>query len=634
MVSKPGKILSKVNSPSDIKKLGKRELLQLADELRDYILDIVSYHTGHLGASLGVVELTIALHYVFNTPKDRLVWDVGHQAYGHKILTGRRDAFHTNRKLDGISGFPKMAESEYDAFGVGHSSTSISAIIGMAVASRLKGEKNINHIAVIGDGALTAGMSFEALNHGGFEKPNILIVLNDNGIAIDQNVGALKEYFTKITASPLYNRIKDKLWRFLGGKRRSENISIRFVRKVGTAIKSSFLKKSNLFESLGFRYFGPVDGHDLPTLIKLLDDLKSIKGPKILHCITVKGKGYEHAEKEQTKFHAPGKFNKKTGEIIENCDKKLPPKYQVVFGRTIIELAEMNEKVIGVTPAMPTGCSLNLMMHKMPKRAFDVGIAEQHSVTFSAGMATKGYIPFCNIYSSFMQRSYDQVIHDVALQKLNVVFCLDRSGLVGEDGPTHHGAYDLSFFRCIPNMTISSPLNESELRNLMYTSQLENKGSFVIRYPKGRGVMPEWKTPFKEIEIGKGQKIKDGNEIAVLSLGHPGNFVIEAASELSNKHGIEIAHYDMRFLKPIDEEILHEVFAKFKKVITIEDGTIIGGLASAIQDFMVQNRYSAKIIKLGIPDEFIEQGTIDELHHVCGYDKEAIVKNVLENSTP
>lgn len=632
MVSQPGKILSKINTPDDIKKLGKKELLQLADELRDYILDIVSYHTGHLGASLGVIELTIALHYVFNTPKDKLVWDVGHQAYGHKILTGRRDVFYTNRKLDGISGFPKMAESEYDAFGVGHSSTSISAVIGMAMASRLKGEKGVNHIAVIGDGALTAGMSFEALNHGGFEKPNILIILNDNGIAIDQNVGALKEYFTKITASRLYNRIKDKLWRFLGGKKRSENISIRFVRKIGTAIKSSFLKKSNLFESLGFRYFGPVDGHDLPTLIKLLDDLKSIKGPKILHCITTKGKGYKHAEKEQTKFHAPGKFNKQTGEIIEGCDKKLPPKYQVVFGRTIIELAEMNDKVIGVTPAMPTGCSLNLMMHKMPKRAFDVGIAEQHSVTFSAGMATKGYIPFCNIYSSFMQRSYDQVIHDVALQKLNVVFCLDRSGLVGEDGATHHGAYDLAFFRCIPNITISSPLNESELRNLMYTAQLGNNGTFVIRYPKGRGVKVEWKTPFKEIEIGKGQKIKDGDEIAVLSLGHPGNFVIEAAKELSSQHGIEIAHYDMRFLKPIDEKILHEVFTKFKKVITIEDGTIIGGLASAVQDFIVQNNYSAKIFKLGIPDEFIEQGTLDELHHVCGYDKEAIVKKVLENT--
>ena len=628
MVVIPGKLLSSVNYPSDLKQLNVEQLPKLSEELRQFIIDVISHNPGHLSASLGTVEMAVAIHYVFNTPDDKLIWDVGHQAYPHKILTGRKEIFQTLRTYKGISGFPKMSESEYDAFGVGHSSTSISAALGMAVASSLKNEKNRQHIAVIGDGSMTAGMAFEALNHAGVAKSNILVILNDNGIAIDKNVGALSEYLTRITTSYSYNRLKDKIWKLLGGGSPYGKNSRAFVRQLGRAVKTTLVTQSNFFESLNFRYFGPIDGHDVEHLVKVLSHLKNIPGPKLLHVITKKGKGLEKAEQDPTKYHAPGNFNSKTGEIIEStCKDKLAPKYQTVFGRTIIELAEKNDKIIGITPAMPTGCSLNLMMEKMPNRAFDVGIAEQHAVTFSAGLAVQGMTPFCNIYSSFMQRAFDQVIHDVALQKLHVVFCLDRGGLVGEDGATHHGAYDLAYFRSIPNITIASPLNEIELRNMMYTAQLEGMGTFVIRYPRGRGVNPDWKVPFQQLKIGKGQTLKDGKDIAIITIGHVGNTAIEVCNQLA-ADGIEAAHYDMRFLKPIDKDLLHTVFAKHKRVITIEDGTILGGLGSAVMEFAADNNYHAKIKRLGIPDRFVEQGTLDELKAECGFDKTGIIKAI------
>ena len=628
MIPKAGPLLQNITYPSDLRKLKEDDLPQLCQELRQYIIDIVSSHPGHLGSSLGVVELTVALHYVFNTPYDKLIWDVGHQAYGHKILTGRKDEFITNRTYKGISGFPKMSESEYDAFGVGHSSTSISAALGMAVASKLSGEKDRQHIAVIGDGSMTAGMAFEALNHSGVAKSNILVILNDNGIAIDQSVGALKEYLTDITTSQTYNKIKDDVWNILGTISKIGPYARGLVQKIENAVKTTLFRESNYFESLNFRYFGPVDGHDVERLVKILGDLKNIPGPKLLHCITVKGKGIPQAEKEQTKYHAPGIFDKKTGDIIEvHSDIKKPPKYQTVFGETIIELAEMNDKIIGVTPAMATGCSLNLMQEKMPERVFDVGIAEQHAVTFSAGMAVMGYIPFCNIYSSFMQRAYDQVIHDVALQNLHVIFCLDRSGLVGEDGATHHGAFDLAYTRSIPNLIIASPMNEEELRNMMFTAQLEKKAPYVIRYPRGSGVMIDWKTSFKALPIGKGRIIKEGFGIALISIGHIGNNVVEA-TKILEKENINVAHYDVRFLKPIDEELLHQIFRKFNTIVTVEDGTIQGGLGSAVLEFMADNNYTAKIIRLGIPDRFIEQGAIKELQTECGYNVEGIVKTI------
>ncbi len=628
MVVIPGKLLSSVNYPSDLKQLNVEQLPKLSEELRQFIIDVISHNPGHLSASLGTVEMAVAIHYVFNTPDDKLIWDVGHQAYPHKILTGRKEIFQTLRTYKGISGFPKMSESEYDAFGVGHSSTSISAALGMAVASSLKNEKNRQHIAVIGDGSMTAGMAFEALNHAGVAKSNILVILNDNGIAIDKNVGALSEYLTRITTSYSYNRLKDKIWKLLGGGSPYGKNSRAFVRQLGRAVKTTLVTQSNFFESLNFRYFGPIDGHDVEHLVKVLSHLKNIPGPKLLHVITKKGKGLEKAEQDPTKYHAPGNFNSKTGEIIEStCKDKLAPKYQTVFGRTIIELAEKNDKIIGITPAMPTGCSLNLMMEKMPNRAFDVGIAEQHAVTFSAGLAVQGMTPFCNIYSSFMQRAFDQVIHDVALQKLHVVFCLDRGGLVGEDGATHHGAYDLAYFRSIPNIIIASPLNEIELRNMMYTAQLEGMGTFVIRYPRGRGVNPDWKVPFQQLKIGKGQTLKDGKDIAIITIGHVGNTAIEVCNQLA-ADGIEAAHYDMRFLKPIDKDLLHTVFAKHKRVITIEDGTILGGLGSAVMEFAADNNYHAKIKRLGIPDRFVEQGTLDELKAECGFDKTGIIKAI------
>jgi 1-deoxy-D-xylulose-5-phosphate synthase len=559
-----------------------------------------------------------------------LVWDVGHQAYGHKILTGRRERFHTNRLKGGMSGFPKRSESEFDTFGVGHSSTSISAALGMAVASKHKGEKDRQHIAVIGDGAMTAGLAFEGLNHAGFEKDaNLLVVLNDNCMSIDPNVGALKEYLTDITTSHTYNKVKDEVWKLLGKISKFGPDAQSVASKISTALKSSLLKQSNLFESLNFRYFGPVDGHDVIGLAKVLEDLKYIPGPKILHCVTRKGAGYKYSEEgNPTKWHAPGVFNKETGEIVKIVPKSpQPPKYQDVFGHTIVELAEKNEKIVGVTPAMPSGCSLNIMMEAMPKRAFDVGIAEQHAVTFSAGMATQGLVPFCNIYSSFMQRAYDQVLHDVAIQNLNVVFCLDRGGLVGADGATHHGAYDLAYMRHIPNMVVSAPMNEAELRDLMYTAQQENMGPFSIRYPRGNGVMTEWKTVMKPIKVGTGRKLTIGEDIAILTIGHPGNFAQKAIDKLKET-GASVAHYDMRFVKPIDEVMLHEVFSKFKKVITVEDGCLMGGFGSAVIEFMVDQGYSAEVVRLGIADEYVHHGTQEELWAQCGYDTDGIVKMV------
>jgi 1-deoxy-D-xylulose-5-phosphate synthase len=622
-------LLININSPADLKKLSEDQLPQVCTELRDFIIDAVSNNPGHLGANLGVVELTVALHYVFNTPDDKLIWDVGHQAYGHKILTGRRENFHLNRKYKGISGFPKMDESEYDAFGVGHSSTSISAALGMAIAAKMQNNPERNHIAVIGDGAMTGGMALEALNNAGVDNPNLLVILNDNGIAIDKNVGAIKDYLAGIVTSKAYNKLKDKVWQLLGGGTKYGQNTRAIVKQVGNAVKGSILKRSNLFEAFNFRYFGPVDGNDVIRLTKLLSDMKNIPGPKLLHIITTKGKGLPQAEKEPTVFHAPpGAFDRKTGELVKEkpCNGVKPPKYQVVFGRTIIELAERNEKIIGITPAMPSGSSLDMMMHKMPDRAFDVGIAEQHAVTFAAGMATQGYVPFCNIYSTFLQRAYDQVIHDVALQNLNVVFCLDRAGLVGEDGATHHGAFDLAYLRSIPNITICAPMNEEELRNMMFTAQLENKGAFAIRYPRGRGVMKKWKTPLTEMPVGKGQMVCEGRDLAVISIGHIGNEALKAIRILE-KDGISAALLNARFLKPIDEEALHNIFKKFPKIITIEDGTINGGLGSAVLEFMADNGYSAKVIRLGIPDRFIGQGSQEDLFRECGYDVQGIVKS-------
>lgn len=629
MEIKPGPFLKNIQYPSDLKKVSEQDLVKVCDDLRNYIIDTVSVHGGHFSASLGVVELTVALHYVLNTPYDQLVWDVGHQAYGHKMLTGRRDLFHTNRVYKGISGFPKRSESEYDAFGVGHSSTSISAALGMAVASRLKGENNRQHVAVIGDGAMTAGLAFEGLNHAGVENSNLLVVLNDNCMSIDPNVGALKEYLTDITTSPTYNRFKDDVWKALERLNKVGHVSQEIISKIQGTLKSGLLRQSNLFESLKFRYFGPVDGHDVTHLVKLLKDLKNIPGPKLLHCVTVKGKGFSPAEKEQTKWHAPGLFDKVTGEIVKKVnDKPQPPKYQDVFGHTLVELADKNKKIVGITPAMPSGSSMNIMMKVMPDRAFDVGIAEQHAVTFSAGLAAQGMVPFCNIYSSFMQRAYDQVVHDVAIQNIKVILCMDRAGLAGADGPTHHGALDIPFMRCVPNMIVSAPMNEEELRNLMYTAQLDKiTNPFSIRYPRGNGVMTEWKTPFKEIEIGKGRKVKAGDDVAILSIGHIGNLALEAATKL-DLEGISAALYDLRFVKPLDEALLHEVFTRFSKVVTIEDGTVVGGMGSAVLEFMAAHGYKAEVKILGMPDAVVEHGEQPELYTECGYDVPSIIKTV------
>lgn len=626
-----GPLLSQVNSPEDLKKLQPEQLYQFCTELRDYLIDHGSIFGGHFGASLGVVEITAALHYVFDTPYDQLVWDVGHQAYGHKLITGRREEFHTNRLYKGISGFPKRTESEYDTFGVGHSSTSVSAALGMAVASRYKNEEQKrNVIAVIGDGAMTGGMAFEGLNHAGWENADMLVVLNDNCMSIDPNVGALKEYLTDITTSKTYNKIRDEVWKLLGKVSNFGPNAQKIASKIEDLFTAQATKPGMLFESLKFRYFGPIDGHDVNHLVRIMDDLKKIPGPKILHCVTVKGKGLDYAEKDQTKWHAQSApFDRITGmSMAPKVKKPQPPKYQDVFGHTIVELAKLNDKVMGVTPAMPSGCSLNLMLAEMPDRAFDVGIAEQHAVTFSAGLATQGLRPFCNIYSTFMQRAYDQVLHDVAIQKLPVIFCLDRGGLVGADGPTHHGAYDMAYFRCIPNMVIAAPMNEQELRNMMYTAQLdETTVPFSIRYPRGNGVMLEWRTPFERMEIGTGRLVNEGEDIAVLSIGHHGNIVQEAIGDL-NAAGIHPAHYDMRFVKPIDEKMLHEVFSKFDRVVTVEDGCIQGGFGSAVLEFMADHGYSAQVKRLGIPDRFIEHGTQKELYDECGYGRKGIAETV------
>jgi 1-deoxy-D-xylulose-5-phosphate synthase len=631
MLITPGKLLAGINSPDDLKKLDQAQLVQLCDELRHYIIDNVSVYGGHFGASLGVVELTVALHYVYNTPYDQLVWDVGHQAYGHKIVTGRRDNFYTNRVYKGLSGFPKRKESIYDTFGVGHSSTSVSAALGMAVASKYLGLDDKQHVAIIGDGALTGGMAFEGLNHAGVSDTNLLIILNDNCMSIDPNVGALKDYLTDITTSKTYNKLKDDVWNLLGKLSSIGKSAQDIVSKVETGIKSTLLSQSNLFESLNLRYFGPVDGHDVDHMVSVLNDLKQIKGPKILHCITTKGKGYGPAEKgNATTWHAPGTFDKISGEIHKKVyDKPQPPKYQDVFGHTLVELARNNDKIMGITPAMPSGSSMNIMMKEMPERAFDVGIAEQHAVTFSAGLATQGLVPFCNIYSSFMQRAYDQVVHDVCIQNLPVNFCLDRAGFAGADGPTHHGAYDVAYFRCLPNMIVASPMNEEELRNLMFTAQLpRTEQAFSIRYPRGQGVMPQWKTAFKEIEIGTGRKIREGNELAVLSFGHIGNYVVEVCEKLS-KQDLQIAHYDLRFAKPLDKNLLHEVFSSFKKVLTVEDGCVEGGIGSAVLEFMADNNYQCEVKRLGIPDRIVEHGEQLELHKECGFDPEGIERSVL-----
>lgn len=628
---KPGSFLDQIDIPQDLRaKFSLEDLPQVSAEVRQYIIDVISeIGNSHFGASLGVVELTVALHFVFDTPKDKIVWDVGHQAYGHKILTGRRKIFHTNRSKGGISGFPKRSESEYDTFGVGHSSTSVSAALGMAIANKYNGDSKTQHIAVIGDGAMTAGMAFEGINHAGFEKDaNLLVILNDNGMSIEPSVGALREYSKNFKPSQPLGNVKDELWKLLGKVSKFGPDAQSIVAKVSKALKGG---QSNLFESLNFQYFGPIDGHDVERLASVLSELKDIPGPKILHCITRKGAGYKFSEEgNPAQWHAPGIFNKLTGEIVKIAPAaSIPPKYQDVFGHTIVELAEKNEKIMGITPAMPSGCSLNIMMKAMPNRAFDVGIAEQHAVTFSAGLATQGLLPFCNIYSSFMQRAYDQVLHDVALQNLDVVFCLDRAGLVGADGATHHGAYDLAYMRCIPNMIVASPMNEEELRNLMFTAQLPNKGPFTIRYPRGRGVLSEWKTPMKEITVGKGRRLTNGDDIAILSIGHPGNFVQEAVDELS-KIGVSVAHYDMRFVKPLDEIMLHEVFTKFKYIVSVEDGCVMGGFGSAVIEFMADQKYQADLTRLGIPDKYIHHGTQKELWSDCGFDAKGIVNTVIK----
>ncbi len=631
MVKVKEKLLEQINSPADLKKLQPEDLPIVCEELRDFIIDIVSTNPGHFGASLGVVELTVALHYVYNTPYDLLVWDVGHQAYGHKILTGRRELFHTNRKFKGISGFPKREESEYDAFGVGHSSTSISAALGMALASNMKNEPERKVVAVIGDGAMTGGMAFEALNNVGASKANLMVILNDNNMAIDPNSGVIGQYLLNISKSHTYNKVKKEVWEGLGKLDGFGKSTRKFIQKNQHALKNMLLKENNLFEAFDFRYFGPIDGHDVQYLTEVLLDLQDIPGPKLLHIVTKKGKGFLHAEINQTKFHAPGLFDKVTGEIFGcKCKSDEAPKFQNVFGETLLELAQMNEKIIGITPAMPTGCSMDLMIEKMPDRAFDVGIAEQHAVTFSAGLASQGMIPFCNIYSTFMQRAYDQVIHDVAIQDLPVIFCLDRGGLVGEDGPTHHGVFDLVFMRTIPNMIVSAPMDEVELRNMMYTAQLQETNHPVsIRYPRGCGIIPDWRRAFEKVITGKGRQLTQGDELAVLTIGKSGIFAQDAVKQLAEEN-LFVSHYDMRFVKPLDEELLETIFLKYRKIITVEDGAVKGGFGSAVLEFMAEKGFSAQVKLLGIPDRFIEHGSLEELYEVCGINTEGIIREVRE----
>ena len=628
MLENKGSLLNLVNDPSELRKLKVEQLPEVCNELRDYIIDALSTNPGHFGASLGVVELTVALHYIFKTPYDLLVWDVGHQASGHKILTGRKDVFHTNRKYKGISGFPKPSESIYDSFGVGHSSTSISAALGMAVASKLKNEKDRKIVAIIGDGAMTGGMAFEGLNNAAVNKSDLLVILNDNNMSIDPNVGGMSNYLLNISKSQTYNRLKRDVWDGLGKLNGFGPKARRLVQKTENAVKAMLLKQSNLFEGLGFRYFGPVDGHDVVYLTEVLESLKNIPGPKLLHVITKKGKGFKQAELHQTEYHSPGKFDKVTGKLLDcECAVNKPPKFQNVFGHTIIELAEMNDRIVAITPAMPTGCSLNLMMEKMPQRVFDVGIAEQHAVTFSAGLAIQGMLPFCNIYSSFMQRAYDQVIHDVAIQNLQVVFCLDRGGLVGSDGATHHGVFDLAYMRSIPNMIVSAPMDELELRNMMFTAQNENHGPFSIRYPRGCGCVVDWQQPMVAIPIGQGRQLSEGSGVAILTIGATGIQTSRALNMLQ-KDGINAAHFDMRFVKPLDEKILHHVFQNFKHVITVEEGILQGGFGSAILEFMSDHHYFIHLKRIGIADKFIDGGSPEELYRECGLDQQGIYQTV------
>jgi 1-deoxy-D-xylulose-5-phosphate synthase len=620
-------LLSKIDSPADLRQLKNSDLEKVCSELRQMIIDVLSRNPGHLGASLGTVELTVALHYVFNTPIDRIVWDVGHQAYGHKILTGRRDRFSTLRQLGGISGFPNPSESEYDAFIAGHASNSISAALGIATAFSLNKEDDRHVVAVIGDGAMTGGLAFEGLNNASITPNNLLIILNDNDMAIDNNVGGLSKYLVDINMSPTYNKLRYNVYKFLRkmkliGEDRRENI-LRF----NNSLKALISQQHNLFEGFSIRYFGPVDGHDVLSLVQRLNDIKDMKGPKLLHIKTQKGKGYEPAEKSATEWHAPGRFDKESGKRIFSLDLNQPQLYQDVFGHTLVELAEKDERVVGITPAMPTGSSMCFMMKRFPKRAFDVGIAEGHAVTFSAGLAKEGMIPFCNIYSSFMQRAYDEVIHDTALQKLHVIFCLDRAGLVGEDGATHHGVFDLAYMRPIPNLTIASPINEIDLRNLMFTAWQDNAGTFVIRYPRGKGELHDWQKPLETLPVGKGRKLKKGDDIALLSIGAIGN-IAKKAIEMVEKEAGSVAHYDMIYLKPIDEELLHEVGKRFKKIITLENGVRTGGLGSAVSEFMSEHGYNPFIQRIGVPDKFIEHGKIEELNKICGMDAESIAEKI------
>lgn len=627
MAQKTQQLLQSINNPDDLKKLDINQLPELCQELRTFIIDELSQNPGHLGASLGVVELSVALHYVFNTPYDRIIWDVGHQAYAHKILTGRRDRFHTNRQLGGISGFPSPKESEYDSFGVGHSSTSISAGLGMSIAAHLNNEDR-QVVAVIGDGAMTGGLAFEGINNASINPNNLLIILNDNNMAIDPIEGGLSNFLGRIHISPTYNRLRFRLYKLLRRMHIITDSSRGKIIRFTNSLKSLRANTgNNIFEGLSIRYFGPVDGHNVELLIDTLHKVKQFNGAKVVHIITKKGKGYKPAEKLATVWHAPGEFDPKTGERIFHYDGQKPPLFQDVFGHTLLELAQSNEKIMGITPAMPSGCSMCIMMKEMPERVFDVGIAEGHAVTFSAGLAKEGLLPFCNIYSSFMQRAYDNVIHDVALQNLNVVLCVDRAGIVGSDGATHQGLFDLAYFRCVPNLTIASPLNEIELRNLMYTAQLPDKGAFVIRYPRGRGVLLDWKKPFEELPIGKGQLLSDGTDAVLLSIGPIGNIAQKALTTLATK-GISVAHYDMRFLKPIDEEILYHVGKNFAKIITLEDGVISGGLGSAVLEFMADKGYKPSVMRLGIDDQFVEHGTQAELYHLLGLDEEGIASSI------
>lgn len=624
------KLLSNINSPADLRRLTQEQLELLSKELREFIIEVLAENPGHFGSSLGSVELTVALHYVFNTPYDKIVWDVGHQAYGHKILTGRREQFKTLRKFGGIGGFPNPQESEYDSFIAGHASNSISAALGMAIASQLKKE-NRKVIAVIGDGSMTGGLAFEGLNNVSSDPNDLLIILNDNNMAIDRVVGGVSEHLVKITTSQAYNTIRFKLYNFLKRHGVIKEEGKGFILRFNNSLKALLTKQHNVFEGFNIRYFGPIDGHDIPGLIKVLNDIKEMKGPKLLHILTKKGKGYLPAEEDATVWHAPGKFNKDTGERICNKSKDEPQLYQDIFGHTLVELARKNDKIVGITPAMPTGCSMTFLMKEMPERAFDVGIAEGHAVTFSAGLAKEGMLPFCNIYSSFMQRAYDNIIHDAALQNLNMVLCLDRAGLVGEDGATHHGALDMAYLRCIPNITIASPLNEIDLRNLMYTATLPDKGVFTIRYPRGKGELKDWRRPFEEMPVGKGRKLKDGKNIAVVSIGPIGN-IAALAIEKVKEEGFNPAHYDMIFLKPIDEDLLHEIGKGYDKILTIENGTVKGGLGSVVTEFMSEHGYKPVIHKIGIPDQFIPHGSIPELYQLCGMDAESIRKALIELS--